>query len=102
MEHTIIDFDIFTDEVFIGYDNGKLFREKLNLDFLDTDNTTVEIIVSNRVYSMSSSFIRGLLSESMIKAGSRDNFYKKYHFKTNNQITTVIESMFLRYQLGLL
>ena len=102
METTTINFDMFDEEVFIGYENGKHFREKLNLEFLDNDNTKIEIIVSSRIYSMSSSFIRGLLSDSIIKAGNREKFYEKYQFKTNSLIMGIIESMFLRYQLGLL
>lgn len=98
----IIDFDKFEDKVFLGYENGKKFRKDLNLQYLDNNNEVVEIIVSDKIYAISSSFVRGFLGDSIVKAGNKEQFYRKYNFKTRALILGVIDNMILRHQLGLL
>lgn len=67
--------------VYSGRDRGELVRDKVRLDKADQEGATrVEVAVPQDTYSVTSSFFLGLFGPSIVKAGSRDSFYQKYHF----------------------
>ncbi|GGD00056.1 hypothetical protein [Undibacterium terreum] len=92
----IIDFGKFEGPVFTGRPRGELLRKSLNVDGFDDNNILVEVKIPDSTYSISSSFILGLFGKSVVKAGSKQAFYNKYHFETNGLFREVIDSCVAR------
>lgn len=88
-----IDLARFGGPVYSGRHRGELVREKINLDKIDQDPSAVVIIqVPENTFSLNSSFFLGLLGKSIRAAGSRENFLKKFKFKSPPHINEDIES----------
>jgi hypothetical protein len=93
----VIDFGKLEGPVFTGRARGEKLREVLHVeDFDKKDNILVEVKIPESTYSISSSFILGLFGKSVMKAGSKQAFYKKYHFNTNELFQGVVDSCVTR------
>lgn len=77
----VIDFSKYNGPVYTGRDRGVRLRKELALDSVDESGATVEISIPENTYTVSSSFFLGLFGPSVVRAGSKDEFYKQYHFK---------------------
>lgn len=95
-ETVIIDFSKFEGPVFTGRPRGEKLRETLHIERYDEGDTVIEVSIPETTYSISSSFILGLFGRSVVKAGSKQAFYKKFHFKTNEMFQSVVDSCVTR------
>lgn len=86
----IIDLSSLKKDLFVGYSFGQSTRKNFNIDFLDNQLSIIEIIIPEETYSISSSFVRGLLEESLAKFNTKQDFYNKFHFKCNSDFLIVI------------
>ncbi|PIZ22098.1 MAG: hypothetical protein COY49_10315 [Comamonadaceae bacterium CG_4_10_14_0_8_um_filter_57_29] len=77
-----IDFSKFNGPVYAGRARGESARKQVKLDQIDDGADVVEIIVPDGTYTVTSSFFLGMFGPSVIRAGSRDAFVKRFHFKT--------------------
>lgn len=79
--------------VYSGRSRGESVRNQLNLDAVDRDVTTkVNVMVPDDTYTVTSSFFLGMFGPSIVRAGSRANFYKKFHINAKNPISQRIDS----------
>ncbi|TCK96229.1 DUF4325 domain-containing protein [Paraburkholderia sp. BL9I2N2] len=92
MSHTVIDFGTLEGPVFTGRPRGEQLRDKLGVDALDESNEVVEVKIPDSTYSISSSFVLGLFGKSVVKAGSREAFYRKYHFMSSQMFRDVVDT----------
>lgn len=90
----LIDFNELGGPVYSGRPRGAAARVRYLLDEVDKDsNTVVDVSVPDRTYSMTSSFFLGLFGPSVVRAGSREAFFQKYHFKAK----PVLKNAFIDY-----
>jgi hypothetical protein len=95
-KNLIIDFEVLGGPVFTGRPRGEKMREALHVEDIDASDAQVEVKIPETTYSISSSFILGLFGKSVVKAGSKEAFYKKYHFDTNELFQGVVDSCVTR------
>ena len=88
----VIDFSRIEGPVYTGRPRGEGLRKKYGLDEIDTSPTSVDVLIPESTYSLSSSFFLGMFGESVVRAGTRDRFFQKYHFSASPIVSTVIES----------
>lgn len=88
----IIDFGKLEGPVFTGRPRGEQLRALFNVDTIDSDDTVVEVNIPEATYSISSSFILGLFGKSVVRAGSKQAFYSKFHFQANSLFRDVVDS----------
>lgn len=80
------------DDFLSGRLEGADFRKMYNIDEIDNDpNTNVVIRISEKIIGINISFFLGLLSISINKCGSVENFYKKFSFEIDEKYKHVIE-----------
>lgn len=77
-----IDLSKFNGPVYAGRSRGENARRQANLDQVDNDAAQVEVSIPEDTYTVTSSFFLGMFGPSVIKAGSREAFVKKFHFKS--------------------
>lgn len=77
-----IDFRRFDGPVYTGRSRGERLREQLKLDKIDFENFEIEVVIPEDTYTVTSSFFLGLFGPSVVRLGSKDAFYRKFHFKT--------------------
>lgn len=77
----VIDFSKYNGPVYTGRERGARLREELALDSVDESGVSVEVSIPENTYTVTSSFFLGLFGPSVVKAGSKDKFYKQFHFK---------------------
>ncbi len=77
-----IDFSKFNGPVYAGRARGENARRQVKLDQIDDGSEVVEITVPDSTYTVTSSFFLGMFGPSVIRAGSRDAFVKRFHFKS--------------------
>lgn len=77
-----IDFEGIEGPVYTGRARGQQLRAELKLDELDAQNIDVDVTIPSSTYTISSSFFLGLFGPSVVRAGSKDAFYKRYHFRS--------------------
>lgn len=75
-----IDLSIFNGPVYAGRARGEKARQLVKLDQIDESATSVEVTVPESTYSVTSSFFLGMFGPSVVKAGSREEFVKRFHF----------------------
>lgn len=93
----IIDFADLEGPVFTGRARAEKLREMLHVEQYDSnENASVEVKIPDTTYSVSSSFILGLFGKSVVKAGSKQAFYKKYHFQANDLFRGVVDNCVTR------
>jgi hypothetical protein len=88
----VIDFANLGGPIFTGRPRGEKLREVLHVEDYDEDDILVVVNIPESTYSISSSFILGLFGKSVVKAGSKEAFYHKYQFKTNELFHGVVDS----------
>lgn len=69
----------------VGKEIGISAREYFNLDVLDNDTGSVEVLIPEEIHSISALFFIGMFGKSIKKLGE-EGFLKKYHFKANDII----------------
>lgn len=77
-------------KILSGRDEGKIARQKTNLEQIDINNDIVKVEVSENIYSINPSFFLGMFSMSYKKLGE-DRFREKYQFICNDVIRSNIE-----------
>jgi hypothetical protein len=92
----IIDFATLEGPVFTGRNRGETLREALHVELLDASDAQVEVKIPDSTYSISSSFVLGLFGKSVVKAGSKQAFYEKYHFTSNSMFRGIVDSCVTR------
>lgn len=95
-QRMIIDFGKFEGPVFTGRPRGELLRKELRVEQFDIGDNEIEVVIPDTTYSISSSFILGLFGKSVVRAGSKEAFYQKYHFKATPLFTGIIDSCVTR------
>lgn len=94
MKKMIIDFSELGGPVYSGRPRGAALRAKYLLDEVDRDvEAVVDVSVPDKTYSMTSSFFLGLFGPSVVQAGSREAFFRKYHFRAK----PVLQNAFVDY-----
>ena len=85
-----IDLDLLTDGGRVHNLTGKPLginaRKLLKLDDLDRLDQSVDVVVPDHIYAISSSFFLGLFSESLKNFGGRDAFLQHYKFAADQVI----------------
>lgn len=66
-------------KVFTGRDRGKKVRSESNIDNLENEFETVEIIIPENIYSINPSFFEELFVNVVTKLG-KDGFLQKFKF----------------------
>jgi hypothetical protein len=74
-----------------GHERGRAARGKYHLDDADAGGETVHVVVPEDIYSVTSSFFQGMFSESVRKAGNRDQFLARYAFDAAPVVLRQIE-----------
>lgn len=87
-----IDFRLIEGPVYTGRDRGERLRYELHLDQLDVADDVVEVRIPDTTYTISSSFFLGLFGPSVVKAGSKEAFYRRYHFESPPFLRDVMDS----------
>jgi len=91
-----IDFSDIEGPVYTGRDRGERLRSQLGIDELDRSSSVIEVFIPDSTYSISSSFFLGLFGPSVIKSGSKEAFFRHYHFLTNDFLKSIIDAHALR------
>lgn len=91
-----IDFKSIEGPVYTGRARGQLLREELKLDELDAKQVDVDVAIPDSTYTISSSFFLGLFGPSVIRAGSKDAFYKRYRFDSPSFLKDAMDGYVLR------
>lgn len=89
---TTIDFAKIEGPVYTGRDRGERLRDDLHLDQLDSSAEVIEVRIPETTYTISSSFFLGLFGPSVVKAGSKEAFYRRYHFQSPSFLKEVMDS----------
>jgi hypothetical protein len=89
-EPFVIDFGKFEGRVYTGRDRGERLRAELRLDDVDAADQGVVIVIPDTTYSISSSFFLGLFGPSVVRFGSRNEFFEKYQFQANDFFRGII------------
>ena len=87
-----IDFAKLGGPVYSGRARGKFARANLKLDEIDKEHGVVEIIIPESAYTVTSSFILGLLDKSVRKYGSIESFREHYKIRAPKQFDEIFVS----------
>ena len=88
----IIDFAKIQGPVYTGRDRVELLRGDLKLDQLDESGDEIEVRIPETTYTISSSFFLGLFGPSVVKAGSKEAFFRHYKFQSPAFLKEVMDS----------
>lgn len=91
-----IDFNKIEGPVYTGRSRGEHLRQDLQLDNIDTVGDIVNVIIPEKIYTISSSFFLGLFGPSIVKAGSKESFYSRYRFQSPSFIKEVMDGYVAR------
>lgn len=80
MNTQTINLNDFGGPVFAGRPRGERIREELKLDRWDKESATVDVIIPDSTLGITASFIGGLFAKSVIAAGSREAFFRRFRF----------------------
>ena len=86
-----LDFSRIQGPVYTGRSRGEALRAKYALDAQDESDQPVEVIIPDETYTVSSSFFLGMFGPSVVKAGSVENFRRKYHFRAPHFLDSVLD-----------
>jgi hypothetical protein len=86
-----IDFRQFEGRVYTGRDRGERLRDECHLDEIDEKGESVNVEIPEGTYTISSSFFLGLFGPSVVRAGSKDAFYKRYRFRSPDFLRDVMD-----------
>jgi hypothetical protein len=89
MKKMKIDFVSLGGPVYSGRPRGAALREKYALDSVDGDaSQVVDVTIPENTYSMTSSFFLGFFGPSVVRAGSSEAFFRKFHFDAKPVLKT--------------
>jgi hypothetical protein len=91
-----VDLKDLAGQVYTGRDRGEAFRRQIRLAEREKEVDSVEVLVPDETYTISSSFFLGLLGPSVVQAGSKAAFYKRYTFRTPDFLKSVIDEYVAR------
>jgi len=92
-----IDFSAYEGPVYTGRDRGVSLRRELHLDEVDNqEDGVVEVKIPQRTYTISSSFFLGLFGPSVVHAGSKDAFYRRFHFDSPDFLKEAVDNYVAR------
>jgi len=78
--------------VYVGRPNGEAARKHFKVSKVDSDKAyPVDVIFPEKARTLTSSFFLGMFGNSVRAAGSRDEFFERFHFNANAQIIDEIE-----------
>lgn len=83
---TAIDFNSMGMPVFTGRPRGEAARRKYRLDDLDSAKESVEVIIPDEVYTITSSYFLGLFGPSIRNYGSKSDFIAHYNFQAPERV----------------
>ncbi|CAM3796878.1 hypothetical protein [Roseateles saccharophilus] len=92
----LIDFGRIEGPVYTGRDRGASLRRDLDLDTLDSNGSPVEVRIPTSTYTISSSFFLGLFGPSVVRAGTKEAFYRRFHFDSPEFLREVMDGYVLR------
>ncbi|WP_447578276.1 hypothetical protein [Achromobacter kerstersii] len=99
MEQKVMKIDLanFEGPVYSGRERGETIRRQVRLDNADADaGLLVDVVVPRDAYSVTSSFFLGLFGPSIVTAGSRERFYRKFRFAAQPTILKRMDSFVVR------
>jgi hypothetical protein len=91
-----IDFAKFQGPVYTGRERGEKIRQVLRLDEIDARGDSVDVEIPESTYTVSSSFFLGLFGPSIVRAGSKEVFYGRYHFHSPSFLGRVVDGYVAR------
>lgn len=91
MTRFTVDLKDLAGQVYTGRDRGEAFRRQIKLSEREDEVDEVQVIVPDETYTISSSFFLGLLGPSVVRAGSKDAFYKRFKFRSPDFLKSVID-----------
>lgn len=91
-----IDFSRIEGPVYTGRSRGEMLRNDYHLDDLDLEGREVCVNIPKNTYTISSSFFLGMFGPSVVKAGTKEKFYKQYHFDSPQFLKEVIDEYIFR------
>ena len=86
-----LDFSRIQGPVYTGRSRGEALRAKYALDAHDDSDQSVEVIIPDATYTVSSSFFLGMFGPSVVKAGSVENFRRRYRFRAPHFLDSVLD-----------
>lgn len=89
MKKMKIDFVSLGGPVYSGRPRGAAIRAQYALDAVDKDtDQVVDVAIPDSTYSMTSSFFLGMFGPSVVRAGSSEAFFRKFHFDAKPVLKT--------------
>lgn len=96
-QQTVVDLGDLTTPLLVGFKAGQEVRNLYKLDDLDSDpQVVVNVIIPDYTYSVSSSFFRGMLEQSIKATGSPIKFTEKYKFQMKQEFWNVLGGVVAR------
>jgi hypothetical protein len=92
----MIDFAKYNGPIYTGRERGSRIRDQLDLDAQDNATNVIEVSIPDGTYTVTSSFFLGLFGPSVVKAGSKDQFFAKYRFKLPDFLRPELEGYIAR------
>jgi hypothetical protein len=92
----LIDFGRIEGPVYTGRDRGASLRRDLDVDQMDSVGSAVEVRIPKSTYTISSSFFLGLFGPSVVRAGTKEAFYNRFHFDSPEFLRDVMDGYVLR------
>lgn len=92
MSTLTVDLTRLAGPVFSGRDRGIAARAEYGLDRIDDSADSVEVILPDTLYTLTSSFFLGLFGDSVRKCGSVSGFEEKYRFKGPGFLAPILRS----------
>lgn len=74
-----------------GKSRGEAAREFFDVDSLDAEGGSIEVLVPNNLIAISSSYFLGLFSNSLRKFPVEERFKAKYHFRASPLILKQVD-----------
>lgn len=92
MSSVLLDLSNVSGPVYSGRDRGAALREKYSLDSKEDAVESVNVVIPESTYTVSSSSFLGLFGPSVRKCGSVGRFEQKYHFKAPEFLLPILHS----------
>ncbi|AMG03197.1 MULTISPECIES: hypothetical protein [Vibrio] len=87
-----IDLRSISGRVYVGRPRGKSARNYFKIEEYEREGAfPVTVIFPSNARTLASSFFLGMFGESVRKAGSREEFLKRFKFEASKQILNEIE-----------
>lgn len=90
MSTITVDLSAVSGPVYSGRDRGEALRTRFRIDSLENEAETVDVVIPDSTFTVSSSFFLGLLGPSVRKCGSVDKFESKFRFKAPEFLRPVL------------